>query len=69
MDLPKNAPRYLYLLEVEAFERDPGERDRLSGDWLPAERERVALECREKARIYAEEAARLSPVTEPLASA
>ena len=69
MDLPKNAPRYLYLLEAEAFERDPDERDRLTGDWTHAERERVALECREKARLYADEAARLNPVTEPLTPA
>jgi hypothetical protein len=69
MDLPKNAPRYLYLLEAETFERDPDERDRLSGDWTPGERERVALECREKARLYAEEAVRLNPAAEPLTPA
>jgi hypothetical protein len=69
MDLPKNAPRYLYMLEAEAFERDPAERDRLSADWSPVERERVALECREKARLYAEEAERLSPATDHLATA
>jgi hypothetical protein len=60
MDLPKNALRYLYMLEAGALARDPDERDRLSGDWSPEERARVAEECRDKALLYADEADRLA---------
>ena len=59
MDLPRNAHRYLYMLEAGALARDPNERDRLAADWSPDERRLVAEECREKARLYAEEADRL----------
>lgn len=57
--MPKNAHRYLYMLEAGALARDPNERDRLAADWSPDERLLVAEECREKARLYAEEADRL----------
>jgi hypothetical protein len=60
MELPKNAHRYLYMLEADALARDPDERARLSADWSPEERRRVGEECREKARLYSEEADRLS---------
>jgi hypothetical protein len=56
MDLPKNAHRYLYVLEAGALAADPDERDRLSADWTPDERRRVAEECRLKARLYTDEA-------------
>ena len=56
MDLPKNAHRYLYVLEAGALASDPDERDRLSADWTPEERRVVAEECRQKARLYSDEA-------------
>lgn len=70
MDLPRNALRYFYLLDAGALARDPDERDRLTGDWTPEERARVAEECNDKARMYAVEAERLgdSPGAAPLAS-
>jgi cytosine/adenosine deaminase-related metal-dependent hydrolase len=63
MELPKNAHRYLYMLEAGALARDPDERDRLAADWTPDEQRLVAEECREKARLYTEEADRLQRPT------
>ena len=65
MELPRNAYRYLYMLEAGALATDPDERDRLAADWSPDERRVVAAECREKARLYAEEADRLQVPSVP----
>lgn len=59
MELPKNALRYLYMLEAGALAGHPDERDRLAADWSSEERRVVAEECREKAALYAAEADRL----------
>ena len=59
MELPKNAMRYLYMLEAGALAGHPDERDRLAADWSSEERRLVAEECRAKAALYAAEAERL----------